>query len=562
MCQPRPARVFSNPRQLLRVSKPNRATPLAKRMALDIPVPWHWSLAAAIVIGYPIFYATYNIYFHPLSNVPGPRLWSAFRLRYVWSHLSGNIVQDCDRLHQKYGHIVRVAPDEVSFARRDVWTDALVTRQGEPQLSKDPRWWDPLPGLPAVGIFGAVDADNHARVRKLLSPAFTPRTLVSQEPILQEYSSLLIKRLREAITSNSEKPLNVVEWFNFTTFDMFGDLLFAESFDCLHHSQYHAWIELLFNYTKSTVYAAVPNYYPWLASAFKKLIPASMKKMIQEHHRFIFDRLDRRFKAVDRPDAMSHIIKQMGIDKTSVSMNQLCTTVMELVTAGSETTATALAAMVNYLIHNTDKLETVTAEIRTRFKEESDIALDALRDEGLYLNAVINEALRMAPPVPWLPPRVIPAGGRTICGTYLPENASLYIPPFIFSSLMFSNSLTKPHLQKTTLNIQIYLMNRDPQYFHSPNTFLPERWLPEAATNPNSPFYNDQRQAVQPFSVGGKACFGQHLAWAEMRLILARFLWAFDIEAAKDKEAVVWEDYKVYVFWDKSPVWVGMKLRD
>lgn len=105
-------------------------------------------------------------------------------------------------------------------------------------------------------------------------------------------------------------------------------------------------------------------------------------------------------------------------------------------------------------------------------------------------------------------------------------------------------------------------MNRDPEYWCSPESFLPERWLPEASTNPKSPYFNDQRQVCQPFSVGGKSCFGQYLAWAEIRLIMAKLLWSFDIEAVVEKEKVVWEELKVYVFYDKKPVWVRMKVRE
>ncbi|KAK4224931.1 hypothetical protein QBC38DRAFT_396686 [Podospora fimiseda] len=502
-------------------------------MTLHIPAPWHWLLIATLFIVYPIFHAIYNLYFHPLSKIPGPPLWCAIRLRYVFSQLSGNIVQDSAKFHQKYGHIVRVAPDEVSIVDKDIWADALQA----PQISKDPRWWEPLPGLPALGIFGAINPDNHARVRKLISPAFTPRTLISQEPILQKYTSLLITRLREVVSANPDKPQNIVEWFNFTTFDIFGDLLFDESFECLHHSQYHSWMALLFNYAKSTVYNAVPGYYPWLGFVFKKLLPPSMKKMIRQHHQFILDKLDRRFKAIDRPDAMSHIIKAMQAEKTTISMDQLTTTAMDIVTAGSETTATALSAMVNYLVHHPDKLQNLTTELRTKFKDESEMTLDALREEKApYLNAVINETLRMAPPIPWLPPRITPKEGKVICGTFLPGN--------------------------TTLVSQIYLMNRSPSYFHSPDTFTPERYLPSSTSDPTSPFYNDQHQVVQPFSVGPKSCFGQYLAWAEMRLILARLLWAFDLEMTQEKEETVWEELKVFVFWEKCGVWVRMKVRD
>jgi len=61
---------------------------------------------------------------------------------------------------------------------------------------------------------------------------------------------------------------------------------------------------------------------------------------------------------------------------------------------------------------------------------------------------------------------------------------------------------------------------------------LPERWLPQAREE-TSQFFNDQREAFQPFSLGPRSCIGRNLGWAEMRLIVARLLWAFDIETAE-----------------------------
>lgn len=75
-------------------------------------------------------------------------------------------------------------------------------------------------------------------------------------------------------------------------------------------------------------------------------------------------------------------------------------------------------------------------------------------------------------------------------------------------------------------------MNRDPHYFHSPTSFIPERWLHEATTDSNSVFYKDQRQCLQPFSAGPRNCMGQYLAMAEMRLILAILVRTFEFQPA------------------------------
>ena len=85
--------------------------------------------------------------------------------------------------------------------------------------------------------------------------------------------------------------------------------------------------------------------------------------------------------------------------------------------------------------------------------------------------------------------------------------------------------------------------------FHEPKSYIPERWLPEASTDPSSPFYNDNRAVLQPFSVGPRNCIGRNLAYNEMWLILARVLWNFDLEQCAESQK--WNEQKSYVLWEK-----------
>lgn len=91
--------------------------------------------------------------------------------------------------------------------------------------------------------------------------------------------------------------------------------------------------------------------------------------------------------------------------------------------AGSETTATALSAATFYLTTNQHALSTLAREVRSSFQDEDDI--DILSVQKLpYLLAVLNEAMRMYPPVPTALPRRVPAGGDVIIGHFVPENVS------------------------------------------------------------------------------------------------------------------------------------------
>lgn len=97
-------------------------------------------------------------------------------------------------------------------------------------------------------------------------------------------------------------------------------------------------------------------------------------------------------------------------------------------------------------------------------------------------------------------------------------------------------------------------MFRRPDYFVHADEFHPERWL-------DDPLYKDDcRQAVQPFAVGPRNCIGLNLAHVELRLIMARMLWNFDISL--DERCANWVgDLVEYFGWDKTPLWVRLTPR-
>jgi len=200
-----------------------------------------------------------------------------------------------------------------------------------------------------------------------------------------------------------------------------------------------------------------------------------------------------------------------------MTVDEMTSNASNLIFAGSETTATLLSGVIYNLCRNPDAMAEITKEIRGAYASDAEIDLFST-SQLKYTLAVLEEGLRIYTPVPTQASRVVPAGGDTVLGQYLPEGTVIHMSQYIAHHL--STNFTKP------------------EEFH------PERFLGAEE------FKNDNFDIMQPFSVGPRNCIGKNLAYAEMRLILARFLWNFDVEFDAEKmgkEGKEWLDQKTYI---------------
>src|ERR1700712_2295680 len=70
----------------------------------------------------------YNLYFHPLRAYPGPFWARACRLWYINAVVRGTLPFSVYHAHQKYGGIVRVAPDELAYGDAEAWKEIYGIR--------------------------------------------------------------------------------------------------------------------------------------------------------------------------------------------------------------------------------------------------------------------------------------------------------------------------------------------------------------------------------------------------------------------------------------------------
>jgi cytochrome P450 len=264
----------------------------------------------------------------------------------------------------------------------------------------------------------AAPHDEAARIRRLLNYAFSDRALREQEPLMKVFVDLLIQRLHEN-AKEGKTPINMVHWYEYTTFDIIGDLAFGESFQCVESSAHHPWVRLLFSAIKASTIFQAASGFPGGLPLVKKLLAIffSLGKNRLDHWSLTVEKVGKRLEQKsDRSDFMSYILKYN--DERGMTVPEIEATSFELILAGSETTATLLAGATSLLIRHPDALRKVTEEVRTAYKTESEINMASLAHLK-YLSAVLEESLRLYPPVPVGTPRVVPHPGETIEGRFV-----------------------------------------------------------------------------------------------------------------------------------------------
>ncbi|TGO65006.1 hypothetical protein BELL_1022g00040 [Botrytis elliptica] len=494
-----------------------------------------WLFIEYVLCALPILWLLgtriYNLFFHKLASLPGPIAYRASGLPYVYKLITGQWPHTLKALHEEYGPIVRYSPNDVSFISAQAWNEIYGHgKPNKPTMSKDLRLYRETL-TESKNILIANDAD-HSRMRRLLSHAFSEKALRGQEDILRSHIDKLISSLGTRADEQGETAVvDLCLWYNLLTFDVLGDLAFGEPFGCLDSGDYHPWVAIIFDGFKLSSYVQSLRRYPRAFHILKFLLPHDLIARQQVHQRQSFDKVKMRVELGAKPDDpnarkdfLSYVLRHN--DERGMTADEMGENANILITAGSETTATALTATTYWLLRNPAVYQKLVNEIRSRFATEADIDAQSVCQID-YLLAALKEGLRMHPPVPSGLARQVPKGGASICDNWIAEDTKVSVSHYVAYS--------------STLN------------FTLPDQFIPERWLD------TTPFANDATEVFQPFSYGPRNCIGMNLAHIEMRIALARVLWNYDLELQPASQS--WHKQKIYIFWEKPALLVRVIRR-
>ncbi|KAF4340428.1 pisatin demethylase cytochrome P450 [Fusarium beomiforme] len=372
-------------------------------------------LEGAHIVGVFCSILIYRMAFHPLNRFPGPlraRI-SNFYPTYLTTK-NAHLYEEVEQLHQKYGDFVRLGPTQLSITHPKA-IEAIYS-------AKSPCTKGPFYNIlhPRVSLHMIRDHKEHSNRRKIWDRALSSKSLRDYEPRVTKYTTQLLDRLSEM----QGTTINASNWLNFYSFDVMGDLAFGKSFNMLRDGVNHYFLTSLHDSMKMVGALA---HISWIISILK-LIPA-VNAEDRKFWAWIESQVEERSKMKpDNPDVFAWILDEYERNpKTHQTKLNVEAEAYLIAVAGSDTTSATLTGLLFELATNPSQVNKLREEVDKYFSEREHADHTSLQNLT-HLNAVIDESLRLHPPVPSGLQRVTPPQGLMIGDTMVPGNTIVQVP--------------------------------------------------------------------------------------------------------------------------------------
>ncbi|KAK1955641.1 cytochrome P450 [Colletotrichum sublineola] len=495
---------------------------------------------AALIVLLVVFKATYNLFFHPLRSYPGPLLWRASRLPYIIRYTQGQIPYDLKRLHSKYGPVVRIAPDELTYNCSQAWRDIYGRNKqanGETALfNKDPILYSAIFAEHKALIDS--DGDEHRPQKRTLAYAFSHQALVERGHIITGCIDRMIEGLNAYLGSplvsvdGSSAVVDIGAWIENTLFDLGGQLTVGRDLNAImSQGTVHPSLALF-----KRLFDWVQCYYLQFRRSPKILVNAiegmpgftgyDCVLPVKDVHDMILKRMaeEKHVSGDNSGDFASYLMsraKSEGLQDDKVWIN--C---VHLILGTPEAMPSSIISTIYHLLTTPYAYAEAVKEIREAFKSSDEITAQDVQNLP-YLLACFRETLRRRPTIPGTLSRQVPPAGAQICGEFVRGG--------------------------TIVGVNQFATSRSTSNFYDADSYRPERWLDPRPAE----FESDDRDAFNPFGYGPRKCIARNLAHLTTQTFLAKLLWEFDMEL--NESCRNWDDQGLYVLALRGPLLVNLR---
>ncbi|CCC10154.1 hypothetical protein SMACR_12595 [Sordaria macrospora] len=451
-----------------------------------------------------------------LSHIPGPWHAGFTRLGFAWDAFKSRQPQAAKEYHDKYGRLVRIAPNLVLTDDPDATRQIMGARS---KYTRSAVWYSVARFDPDRDtLFNLADDDFHTLMRKKMAPGYFGKENDSIEAGVDDRVVAFIKLIEDKYLSTAAefRPMDLASRAQYFTVDVISALAFGKTFGCLEKdADLKLYVESIEgSIPRAPFFSMFPEVTKWLYRRplrwvfFPEDKPVGLGPIIGVAKRIIEERFTPDGHDKDPKRDMLASFMRHGI-----SPNQAVGEAVLQMVAGSDTSATLIRTAILHLLSNHVAYRRLQAEIDRCLADGTISNMNPSNDststiivkdsEGRrmpYLQAVIKESLRMAPPAAQYFPRVVPPEGDTISGFFVPGGTEV---GYTILSMCKRNDI----------------------FGEDAHVWRPERWLECGAQNLAR--MNGTVDLV--FNHGKWQCLGKHIALMEFNKIFIELFKRFDM---------------------------------
>ncbi|KAI4603817.1 hypothetical protein KJ359_003637 [Pestalotiopsis sp. 9143b] len=447
-------------------------------------------------LGYHVLIALYNVSpFHPLARFPGPKIAAAsylYEAYYDWI-LVGRYTREIRDMHQKYGPIVRINPDELHcddpyFADEIYATGSRIRDKWQHQINTGAA------GPVAVTGFSTVPHELH-RIRKAaLARFFSRGQTLKLEGEVTDFTQRTVNKM---LRYSKKGPFDVKEAFNCFTADVIAQYAFGESMGFVDQEgwepNFATWVKSFFQQAYMMRNNALARRLAQVALPVLQHIDKDVGIVMQQMGVTIPGYVEAAIKDPDNGRVFAEVMQSDTLPPEEKTLYRLSGEGFNFLLAGTETTAATLTAIVYYMLAQPQTYATLMAALQgvdPMSPKWTDL------EQRPYLWAVVHEALRVMPGVTHRSARI----ARVENLMYKSQNGKVeHVIP-----------------KGTPIGMSSMINHFNEDLFPDPNEFKPERWLlPDGQPNLKL------QKFLLSFGKGSRACLGEQLAYCEMFVMTA-----------------------------------------
>ncbi|KAL1631249.1 hypothetical protein SLS54_000008 [Diplodia seriata] len=465
-------------------------------MTVDMSVLSDYRILAVPAILYTVFctlQAVYRLYFHPLAKFRGPRVASISSSWLDKQADAGNPEEVFEKLHQELDtRALRIAPNELHIS--DVSLYKVIYNQAKP-FPKHPDFYKQF-NTPHT-LTTENDERVHKELRKLLNPLFSRSGYTKLEPVVLEKIYAMGAKIKRIAAAG---PINMDNASRCMTADIISEFAFGQSFNLIDESpnSFDSRILDALNQGSRGVTELYHHTFQRFAAHF---FPRAVTGLWNPTIKALAEILNLAARCVEAHKQRSKTASHPVIfdNLASVSLQIQNNQALEILIAGSDTTAQTITMGLHYILGNPRIKDKLTAVVHDVVKDPASIPTFTELDQIEYLRAVVKESLRMAMPVPGMLRRVVPK-------TPTPFSVDGQVVP-----------------PGTVVGMSAYTMHYCTDVWGpDAKEFNPDRWLGGKAAGMETYFAT--------FSKGARSCIGMNVAQAEVTMALAYLFRAFRME--------------------------------